>query len=148
MNADHEVLARLRDADGLPGILAAAHDAFEWMLPVLEAHEDPSSAMFAPFVMAGGAAADGRDAVAFAPSFPAPASRASAGPSADGSPSVAPALRSAGDAAKAVTAVCAQLVARLAEAGPAAADRGDQIACADAVHYAGKIRRLLTGDGP
>jgi len=148
MNADHEVLTRLQDADGLTEILAAARDAFEWMLPVLEAREDPAGAMFAAIVMAGAAAADGRDAVAFAPSCP-PAPRTIGGPHAPGGPSAAPDPDSdAGNAATAVTAICALLAARLAGAGSSAPDRGDQIACTDAGEYAGKIRRLLARAGP
>jgi hypothetical protein len=149
MDADHDMRAPVRDAGGLTEILAAARDAFEWMLLVLEGHEDPAGAMFAPVVMAGAAAADGRDAVAFAPSCPAVAPRTSGGLSVVGEPSAAPDLSSdAGDAAVAVAAVCALLAARLADAASCAPDRGDQIACADAGRYATKIHQLLTGDGP
>jgi len=147
MNADCDVRARLRAAAGVTAILAAAREAFEWMLPVLEAHEDPAGAMFAAFVTAGAAAADGRDALAFAPSLPA--SGISGGPPAAGGPQVVPDRGSdAGAAGAAVAAVCALLVARLGEAGSLAADRGDQVACADAGRYARKIGWLLTGDGP
>jgi len=148
MNAVHDVRARLRAAEGVTAILAAAHDAFEWMLPVLEGHEDPAGAMFAAFVTAGAAAADGRDALAFAPSLPA-ASRISGGPAVACGRQAGPDRGSDAYAAgAAVAVVCALLVSRLAEAGSLAADRGDQVACADAGRSAGKVRRLLTGDGP
>jgi len=151
MNADDHVRARLRDAEDLTAILAAAHDAFEWMLPVMEGHEDPAGAMFAAFVTAGAAAADGRDAMAFAPSCPALASRTPGSPAAARGPSAAPAPdpgSTAGNAAAAIAAVCVPLAARLAEAGSSAPGRRDQIACADAARYASKIRLLLTGRGP
>ena len=59
-------LSRLRSR----GVLDAAHDAFEDMLSVIRAFEDPEDGMFIPLVMAAASAADGRDAIAFAPSLP------------------------------------------------------------------------------
>src|SRR6266568_4569005 len=61
---------RLHRASGLTAILDAACDAFEDMLPVIWDHQDPSDGMFIPFVMAATCAANGRDAVLFAPSLP------------------------------------------------------------------------------
>jgi hypothetical protein len=57
---------RLRHAAGLPAILAAGYDAFEDMLLAVRAHEDPAGGLFAAFMMAAAAAADGRDALGFA----------------------------------------------------------------------------------
>ena len=62
--------ARLEHASGLPAVLDAAYDAFEDMLGVIEAQQDPGGGAFAAFVMAGAAAANGRNAVAAAPSLP------------------------------------------------------------------------------
>jgi hypothetical protein len=62
---------RLEQATGLPAILDAAYDAFEDMLPAIEAQQDPGSAAFTAFVMSGASAANGRDAIAAAPSLPA-----------------------------------------------------------------------------
>src|SRR5580693_10509114 len=67
--------ARLERATGLPAILDAAYDAFEDMLPAIEAQQDPGSAAFTAFVMSGASAANGRDAIAAAPSLPADAAR-------------------------------------------------------------------------
>ena len=61
---------RLQHAAGLPAILDAAYDAFEDMLPAIRAHEDPAGGLFAAFMMAAASAADGRDAIGFAPSLP------------------------------------------------------------------------------
>src|ERR1700728_2451151 len=63
--------ARLERATGLPAVLDAAYDAFENMLPAIEAQQDPDSAAFTAFVMSGASAANGRDAIAAAPSLPA-----------------------------------------------------------------------------
>jgi hypothetical protein len=147
MNAGHDVRERLREAQDLRLVLAAAREAFEWMLAVLEGHEDPAGHMFAAVMMAGAAAADGRDAIAFAPSCPPPTTRAPEGPAA---PGVSPAAPGPGadDAGAAVADLCCLLEARLAAVASPGADLGDQVACADAARYAGKIRRLLTGRGP
>jgi len=61
---------RLEQASDLSAVLHAAYEAFEAMRLAFRAHEDPATGLFAPFVMAAAAAADGRDAVAFAPSLP------------------------------------------------------------------------------
>src|SRR5215470_11750044 len=61
---------RVEHAHDLPAVLDAAHDAFEDMLSVIRAHEDPMDGMFIPLVMAAASAADGRDAIVFAPSLP------------------------------------------------------------------------------
>ena len=61
---------RLEQATGLPAVLDAAYDAFEEMLSALEEQEDRGGAAFAAFVMSATAAANGRDALAAAPSLP------------------------------------------------------------------------------
>src|SRR5262245_56838255 len=61
---------RVEQADSLAALLDAAHDAFEDMLSVIRVHEDPEDGMFIPLVMVAASVADGRDAIAFAPSLP------------------------------------------------------------------------------
>ena len=51
-------------------LLEAAHEGFVAALTALRAQEDPDSAWFGEFVMAAASAADGRDALLFAPSMP------------------------------------------------------------------------------
>ena len=63
---------RLEQADDLPALLEAAHQVFAVALTALRAHEDPASVWFGRFVMAAASAADGRDALIFAPSMPGP----------------------------------------------------------------------------
>ena len=60
---------RVVRATNLPGILDAAYDAFEGMLLVIHSQEDRAGGGFAAFVMSAASAANGRDAVAAAPSL-------------------------------------------------------------------------------
>src|SRR6202043_3720301 len=66
--------ARLEQVAGLPAVLDAAYEAFEEMLRAIEDQQDPDGGAFAAFVMSGAAAANGRDALAAAPSLPPAAS--------------------------------------------------------------------------
>ena len=63
-------LERVRLAAGLAAILDAAYEAFEDMLQSLRAHEEPGSSLFLAVMLAAASAADGRDAIMFAPSLP------------------------------------------------------------------------------
>ena len=69
---------RLEQADDLPALLEAAHQVFVAALTALRAREDPASVWFGRFVMAAASAADGRDALIFAPSMPAHRAHATA----------------------------------------------------------------------
>ena len=134
---------RLQDAAGLAAILDAAYDAFEDMLQAIRAHEDPASGAFAAFIMAGASAADGRDAILFAPSLPP--GQGNSTPAGDDE---GPAGESAASIADAAAGLCRLLAARLTEAWETAADPGDRAACADAVCCAESIHGLLGGSGP
>jgi hypothetical protein len=128
--------ARLEQAAGLPAILDAAYDAFEGMLPVIEAGQDPGSAAFIAFVMSGASAANGRDAIAAAPSLPA---------GADGHLVGTPAVVSTEQAAAALVRLSRVLSGRLNAAVELSADVGDRTACAQAAHHAAAICALLGG---
>jgi hypothetical protein len=134
---------RLQHAAGLPAILDAAYDAFEDMLQAIRAHEDPASGLFAAFMMAAASAADGRDAVGFAPSLPPYHGRDT--PAAEDG---AQAGESPERAADAVVSLSRLLSARLAEAWTSSSDPGDRAGCADAVRCAQSIHDLLRGSGP
>jgi hypothetical protein len=133
---------RLRQANGLAAVLDAACDGFEDMLTVLWDHIDPTQAMFIPLLMAATCAADGRDAVLFAPSLPP--HRRNATPPAETDPGP----DSVDEVASAVAGLCELLASRLKEAAIGAADQGDQAACHDAVRYARQIHDVLTGTSP
>ena len=61
---------RLQEANGLAAVLDAAYTAFEAMVSVIHPVQDPASGLFAALVMAATSAADGRNALALAPSLP------------------------------------------------------------------------------
>jgi hypothetical protein len=129
----------LEEAVGLAAVLDAAYDAFERMRLGFRAHENPATGFFAAFVMAAAAAADGRDALGFAPSLP-PRWRHGA-ETEPGLPEGESAERIAGDAA----GLSQLLAACLARAAGLASDRGDQDACEQAARCAGEIFELLGG---
>jgi hypothetical protein len=134
---------RLQHAAGLAAILDAAYDAFEDMLQAIRACEDPASGLFAVFVIATASAADGRDAILFAPSLP---------PGQDGRTTTAVDEGQVGESAvsiaDAAAGLCRLLAARLTQAWEIAADPGDRAACADAICCAETIHDLLGGSGP
>jgi hypothetical protein len=129
--------ARLEHATGLPAILDAAYDAFEDMLPAIEAQQDPGSAAFTAFVMSAASAANGRDAIAAAPSLPAAAPCVTT--------ARAPAAVTAQQAAAALAGLSRVLVNRLNAAAGLSADAGDRTACASAARHAAVMCSLLEG---
>src|SRR5689334_22103335 len=128
---------RLDRASDLAAILDTACDAFESMLSVLRAHEDPGDPMFGAVVLAAASAADGRDAVLFAPSLP-PHRRHAA--EADDGPGAV------GAVADMLAGLSELLAARLDDAARIAPDPGDQAACQAAARWARDIHSLLTGN--
>ena len=135
------VHARLEQARDLPGVLDAAYDAFEGMLPVIWGQADRAGGGLAAFVMSAGPAANGRDSVAGAPSLP-PAAAPPGVPLAAGDPAAGV---TEDEAAAAVAGLSQLLASRLADAAAWAADAADRAACADAARHAGAIWSLLAG---
>ena len=133
---------RLQRAGDLSAVLDAACDAFEDVLAVLCDHQDPADDMFVTFVLAATCAANGRDAVLFAPSLPA--QRLHATPEAGESSR----LGFAADVVSELAALSQLLVARLIQAAAWARDHGDRTACRDGARSAREIHTLLTGSGP
>jgi hypothetical protein len=134
------VRARLEQASDLPGILDAAYEAFEGMLPVIWGQAERAGGGLAAFVMAGASAANGRDAVASAPSLP-PASPGHA-PLAASDPAAGVTEQ---EAAAALAGLSGLLACRLTDAASWAAGAADRAACADAAGHAGAIWSLLAG---
>jgi hypothetical protein len=125
---------RLEQATGLPAVLDAAYEAFEKMLWALEEQEDRGGGAFAASVMSATAAANGRDALAAAPSLPSTPSGDLAAPAAGRSSALAM------EDPVAVLAGLSQLVSsRLARASGLSADVGDKVACARAARHAASI---------
>jgi hypothetical protein len=130
---------RLVQASDLPAMLGAAYGAFEAMLPVIHAQEDSLGGGFAAFVMAAASAANGRDAIAFAPSLP-PAAPAAA---AIGDGRDRPVTEA--EAAAALIDLSQVLASRLADISQEAATAGDRVASWNAARYATEIWSLMGG---
>jgi hypothetical protein len=133
------VRERLDQASDLAAILDAACDAFESMLSVLRAHEDPGDPMFGAVMMAAASAADGRDAVLSAPSLPP--HRLQAADAEERHDAV-------GAAADLLASLSDLLAGRLDDAASIAPDPGDQAACQAAAWWARDIHALLIGNAP
>ena len=133
---------RVEQADSLAALLDAAHDAFEDMLLVIRAHEDPEDGMFIPLVMAAASAADGRDAIAFAPSLPPHRLHPATAGERPHEPGPTRAIASK------LAALSELLARRLTEAARSAPISADRSACTDAARSARDIQALLTASGP
>jgi hypothetical protein len=130
---------RLRGARGLPAVLDAACDAFEAILVVIGDYEQ-ASGMDITFLLAATQAANGRDAVLFAPSLP---------PRALHHPMHAepPDGPSATDINSALAGLSGLLCARLSHTA-ATAGNADQAACQNAARYATQIYSLVARRQP
>jgi hypothetical protein len=132
----------LRQAQGLTTVLDAAYGAFEELLSDLWDHIDPDEATFIPHLMAATCAANGRDAVLFAPSLPPRRLHPSS------VPDPAPQEGSSEGADGALADLSLLLASRLTDAATRAPDRGDRAACHDAAGLAQQIHDLLTASSP
>ena len=128
---------RVQQASGLAAVLDAAYEAFEAMLSAIDPAQDPASGLFAAFVMAAASAANGRNAVALAPSLP-------------GHPLLplpAEGRPWSGERperlAEAVAGLSHLVAGRLAQAAACAPDTGDRVACTHAARSARDICGLL-----
>src|SRR5262249_34363984 len=111
----------------------------ELLLSAIEEHQDPANGMFVPYVYAATLAANGRDAILFAPSLPVrPLCPADAVANGRGRASAV------GDLV-ALSEVLCHVLTRAAGAVPA---QGDAAACRDAARSAAAVHRLLTGTEP
>lgn len=130
---------RVEQAIGLSAVIEAAYDAFEQMLAAITIQQDRGGGAFAAFVMSGTAVANGRDALAAAPSLPPVSSGDLASP-AESSRDLAM------ENAAAVLASLGQLLSRrLSDASGHSADVGDRLACAQAARHAAYVCSLLAG---
>jgi hypothetical protein len=130
---------RLEQAGDLAAVLDAAYGAFEAMVSVIHLVQDPASGLFAAFMMAAASAANGRNALALAPSLPGhpliavPADQRPA----SGAPP--------GRVAEVVAGLSDLVAERLAQAAACAPEAGDRAACRHAAHSARDICGLLSG---
>ena len=126
---------RLREADGVADVLAVGWEIFELIGGLAAACAEQAADLYPAFMFARSAAADGRNAIAFAPSAPAVGTAFSGDAElpADEVSEVADALAGLASA----LSVRMQAKARLAE------DDGDRAACENAAHNADRIGELL-----
>jgi hypothetical protein len=130
---------RLQRDESLPTLLDTAYAAFEGLLSATEERQDPASGMFAQFVYAATAAANGRDAILFAPSLPVrPLRPADTAINNWGS----------GSDLQDLATLSEVLCHALTQAAAAVPGHEDQRACRHAARYAVEIYRLLTGAVP
>jgi hypothetical protein len=131
---------RVEQAIGLPALLDSAYDAFEQMLTAITVQQDRGGGAFPAFVMSGTAAANGRDALAAAPSLPPASSGGLAGTAREPCGHL-----SAETAAFALASLSRLLSRRLTDASDHSADAGDRVACIQAARHAAYICSLLGG---
>lgn len=135
------VQSRLRRSKELSAVLDAAHEAFEVMLIAIRAHDDPDSVFFTRFIMAAALAADGRDAIAFAPCMPPVGSWDLIDDEVD--------VRVPPESVARLVSDLSQLVsAQLIRSAGQATDPADQDACDRAANCAAGIHDLLARGGP
>jgi hypothetical protein len=132
----------VQQASDLAGVLDAAYEAFEAMLSAIDPVQDPASGLFAALVMAAASAANGRNAVALAPSLPGrllAAVPAGQRPWSGERPE---------QLAEVVAGLSHLVAGRLAQAAACARDPGDRAACAHAARCARDICGLLGTSRP
>ena len=131
--------ARLSRSASLAGLLAAGFDVFEAIRAWCRACEDSEPGLLAALMMAAGAAVEGRNALAAAPSFPPGGGGGAAGAVA-GAPGA-----DVGEAADALAALAGLLADAMSAAAAEASDPADRARCADAGDAARQISHLLAG---
>ena len=124
---------RVSHAGSLPALLAAAYRAFDRTLQEIRRVEDHAGLLLPAFVLAAAAAADGRDAVAAARSFPGPPSGPTSGLTS----------LTAIDLADQLAELSLVLATRLHDA----ATVGGQPSCSEAAAHAGRMHELLASPG-
>jgi len=132
---------QLEAARSLTEILAACYDAFEEMLSAFDRYQRGPGPFYAALVMAGPAAAGGRNTVGMAPSLPPPERDCRRPPEPGNEPT-------AQEVADAVAVIAAIVARKLRIAAAAATSAGDRSACVEAAQYADEVRGLMTGTGP
>jgi hypothetical protein len=132
-------MANLSGHADLARALGHGYDTFEAIRQVARSCEDQSPDLFAAFMSAAGAAADGRDAILTAISRPS----RTTGAAEPGQPSPG---ASRGDVTDWIAASAIRLAARLDHASGLAEARQDRDACRDAAAAARQIHHLMAAD--
>jgi hypothetical protein len=135
-----EAERRLREADGLAGLLAASFGAFELIRAVARRCEDVAPWLLATFMTAADAAVDGRDAMLAAPSLVLAAGGGVTADRLDRTADVAVAAAAMGE-------LGALLGSRLAEGAELAGAAKDRAACVAGAAAGLRISVLLARGG-
>ena len=126
---------RLREADGVAGVLAAGWEIFELIGGLAAACAEQAADLYPAFMFARSAAADGRNAIAFAPSAPA------VGTAFSGDAELP--AGEVSEVADALAGLASALSVRLQATARLAEDDGDRAACENAARDADRIGELL-----
>ncbi len=132
---------RVDQAHSLAEVLDAAYDAFEIMRAAIRRYHQEGGPFYPALIMATGVAADGRDAIACAPSLPPPSLPRQ-------TPGAAPGAVGWQDLAASVAGISGAVARKLRAAIAADTAREDRRACLDAAMYADEIKALATGSPP
>ena len=141
MADDPDIWQQLRQPDSPAAGMAAAHEAFAEMLLAIRRYQDGGGPFFASFVMASAAAANGRDAIASAPSLasaPRGTRKLHALQDQDSAAGVAAWLAALSKA----VADCLHLLAGQA------VEAEDREACRNGALYADELHHLVAGNEP
>jgi hypothetical protein len=130
---------RLRKARSTAEILDAAYGAFTDMLGIIRRYQDGGGPFYAALVFAAAAAANGRDAMLFAPSMPPRPLHDQIDTVVSGGPEAV---------AAAIALLSEAVIARLPETAAVVGADGDRVACRDGAWCAREIHALVTGTGP
>ena len=134
---------RLRQARNVPSALDAACDAFEDILRVIGSYEESATSTETAivFLLVATQAANGRDAMLFAPSLPPQALHAPASAGEWRQPGVQ-------DLQAAIAGLAGLLAGGLGHTATTAPDGADRAACRAAAACATRIHYLLARPGP
>jgi hypothetical protein len=131
---------RLAAVTDVPGMLDASYDAFEDIIAIARRHQEDDQTAFPAFVLVAGAAANGRDWIAEAPSLP---------PTSPGRH-----VRDFSDEAdlaqevSLIAAIASELATRLAVAAQRATKPEDRVCCENAAAEADAICALIGAASP
>ncbi|MGE5287730.1 MAG: hypothetical protein ACM3ML_11100 [Micromonosporaceae bacterium] len=136
MDQIDQAAIRLHAADSTAATLGAGFDAFEVIRVAARDCEDRAPELFAAFILAAGAAVEGRNALAAAPSLPRSGGETANADAASLSADVA-------EVADALADLSGLLATRLQEAAAHTGNASDGTACRDAAGAAAQIHQFL-----
>jgi hypothetical protein len=133
---------RLAASSDLAGVLDAAYDVFEGLLPVIRTCHDHAGRLFAAFRKSAASAAEGRNAILLAPSLPSRCLHQALSPDEDSHRD-----EDAEGVAADLAAVSLLVADRLVQAARSAPDYRDRAACRSAARRAREIHALFAKAG-